>query len=54
LGFETVWTEITQILGQSRLSITQVSKPGVAPLLSVRRLQADGSVNLEQNLAQGL
>lgn len=53
LGFETVWTEISQIMGPSWFSVPQVSKPGVAPLL-MQRLRADGGINLEQNLTQGL
>lgn len=44
--------EITQIMGPDWLSVTQVSKPEVALLLPTQRLQAGGSVNLEQNLAQ--
>lgn len=51
-GFETVWTEITQIMGPGWLSVTQVSKPGVVPLLPTQQLQAGGSINFKQNLAQ--
>lgn len=39
-------------MGPGWNSVTQVSKPGVAPLLPVQPLQAGGSVNLEQDLAQ--
>lgn len=51
-GFETVWTEMTQIMGPGWNSVAQVSEPGVAPLLPTQPLQAGGSVNLVQNLAQ--
>lgn len=44
----------TQILGQSWLPVTQGGEPGVALLRLMQQLQADGSVNAEQNLAQGL
>lgn len=44
----------TQILGRSWLPVTQGGEPGVALLRLMQQLQADGSVNAEQNLAQGL
>lgn len=51
-GFETVWMDITQIMGPGWNSVAQVSKPGVAPLLPTQPLQAGGSIGLEQNLSQ--